>query len=189
MDPFTLGVGIVGLGLQLFGGSKASEDAQKAAQINSGIAADEGQINEQKRTQMEMTSRRQQLETMRNAQRARAQATAAAVNQGANQGSGIQGGLGQITSQESFNSIGISNNLAIGENIFDINKDISGKKQQLSQVQGQQASDTALMSLGGAMVGSAKTIGSIGQFGFGSVQNMNLGQGLFGGNSPTGYGR
>lgn len=172
MDPFTLGAGIVGLGLQLFGGIGASNDAHRASEINQGIAQDEQGINEQKRTQMEMTARRQQLEVMRNAQRARAQGTAAAVNQGANLGSGLQGGLAQITDQAAFNSQGISNNLAIGENIFNYNNDISGKKQQLSSVQADQATDQSIMSLGGALVSNSKTIGNIGKFAGGGVSDF-----------------
>lgn len=164
MDPLTLGLQAVGLGLQAFGAFGASSKAHEAANINIGIAGDEQKINEQKRLQMEMSGRRQQMEVMRNAQRARAQGTAAAVNQGANLGSGLQGGLAQITDQGDFNLQGINNNLAIGENIFDINKDISGKKMQLANVQADQATDTALMSLGGSMVSNAGTIGNIGKF-------------------------
>lgn len=185
MDPLTVGLQAVGLGMQIFGAFGASSKAHEAAGINIGIAGDEQQINEQKRMQMEMSARRQQMEVMRNAQRARAQGTAAAVNQGANLGSGLQGGLAQINDQGNFNLQGINNNLAIGENIFDINKDISGKKMQLANVQADQATDTALMSLGGSVVSNAGTIGNIGKFAGGG---FNAGS-LMGGGTPSGYGR
>lgn len=165
MDPLTVGLQAGGLALQAFGAFGASSKAREAAGINVGIAGDEQQINEQKRMQMEMSARRQQMEVMRNAQRARAQGTAAAVSQGANLGSGLQGGLAQINDQGNFNLQGINNNLAIGENIFDINKDISGKKMQLANVQADQATDTAIMSLGGSVVSNAGTIGNIAKFG------------------------
>lgn len=161
MDPLTIGLQVVGLGLQIFGAKGGSDNAAKSAQISKSIAGNEENINEQKRTQMEMSARRMQLETMRNAQRQRAQATAAAVNQGANQGSGIQGGLAQIQDQGMFNLFGINRNLQIGENIFDQNKDISNKKMQLADVQADQAADASLMSLGGSVVSSAGTIGNI----------------------------
>lgn len=163
MNPLTIGLQAVGLGMQIFGAARASADAHQAADINKGIAGDEQQINEQKRIQMEMSSRRQQLEIMRNAQRARAQGTAAAVNQGASLGSGLQGALAQNTNQQYFNSQGVSNNLAIGENIFNTNNDISKKKMQLADVQANQATNTSLMSLGGSMVSNAGTIGNIGR--------------------------
>lgn len=169
MDPFTIGAGIVGLGMQLFGGFGASGDAKKIAELNQQIASDERDVNEQKRFQMELSSRRQQLEIMRNTQRLRAQATAAAVNQGANLGSGLQGGLAQITDQGLFGGVGVNQNLEIGRNIFSLNDSISDKKSQISTLQGEQASNSAMMSLGGALVNNAGTIGRIGQFGFGRL--------------------
>jgi len=175
MDPLTLGLQAAGLGMQLFGAFGASEDAHKAAYINKGIAGDEQQINEQKRLQMEMAARRDQLQVMRNAQRTGARATAAAANQGALFGSGYAGGQGQITSQEAFDEQGITGNLAIGENIFSINKDISGKKMQLSDVQADQATDTALMSLGGSVVTNAGTIGNIGKYATSKIPGTGFG--------------
>lgn len=172
MDPFTIGVAVAGLGMQFFGGLSASSDAHKATEINQGIARDEQGINEQKRTQMEMTARRQQTEVLRNAQRAKSQATAAATNQDTQFGSGLQGGLAQVTDQSAFNLQGINNNLAIGENIFGFNSDISNKKQQLSSVQADQATDQSIMSLGGAMVSSSQTIGNIGKFAGGGVSDF-----------------
>lgn len=169
MDPFTIGAGIVGLGMQLFGGSQASGNARQIAHLNNQVASDEQSINEQKRAQMELSARRAQMENLRNTQRLRAQATAAAVNQGANLGSGLQGGLAQIGDEGAFNDIGITQNLSIGENIFNTNNDISQKKAQISTLQGQQATNTSLMSLGGAMVSNAGTIGRVGQFASGRL--------------------
>lgn len=188
MDPLTIGLQAVGLGMQLFGAFGASGDAkhvaelnQQAAGINKGIAADEQKINEQKRIQMEMSARRLQTETFRNAQRARAQAEAAAVNQGATLGSGLQGGLSQVTSDALFNVQGIESNLAIGENIFDINRSISGKKMQLADVQSQisttqasQATNQSFMSLGGSLVNNAGTIGNIGKFAGSKLPGMGF---------------
>jgi hypothetical protein len=169
MNPLTIGLSIAGLGMQLFGAAGASSNAREAANINKGIAGDEQQINEQKRLQMEMSARRQQVEVMRNAQRTGAQSTAAAANQGALFGSGYAGAQGQITSQAGFDTQGITGNLAIGENIFNTNNDISSKKMQLADVQSSQATDTALMSLGGSMVSNAGTIGNIGKYAYGKM--------------------
>jgi hypothetical protein len=164
MDPLTIGLQAVGIGMQIFGAMGASSNAHKAADINKGIAGDEMQINAQKQIQMEMSARRQQMEIMRQAQQKGAQATAAATNQGAQFGSGLQGGLAQVQDQAGFNSQGVTGNLAIGENIFGINNDISNKKMQLSDVQSSQATDQAWASLGGSIVSNAGTIGNIGKF-------------------------
>lgn len=164
VDPLTIGLQAGGLAMQLLGGIGAASNAREAANLNKGIAGDEQQINEQKRLQMEMSARRYQVEAMRNAQRAGAQGAAAAANQGASFGSGLQGGQAQIKDQGNFDLMGINNNLAIGENIFNTNNDISGKKMQLADVQSSQATNTALMSLGGSVVSNAGTIGNISKY-------------------------
>lgn len=163
MDPISAGLAIAGVGLQLFGGLSAAGRAEEISQLNQSIAQDEQAINKQKRTAMELSARRDQLQQFRNAQRLRAQATAAAVNQGASQGTGLQGGLAQIMDQNAFNIAGITQNLEIGRNIFGINDSISQKKAQISSLQGEMAGDQALASLGGSLVKMGPTIGGLSQ--------------------------
>lgn len=172
MEPISAGIMIAGLAMQTFGSFSAAGHAKEAAQLNQGIAADEGKINEQKKMQMELQARRQQMEIFRNSQRLRAQATAAAVNQGATLGSGLAGGLAQITDQTTDQSLALGQNLQIGQNIFGFNADISSKKQQLASVQGDVATDQAIASLGGAAVKLGPTIGGLAKdyaSGFGKV--------------------
>lgn len=163
MDPLTLGAGIVGIGLQLFGGLGASKDAQRQAEISKQIAGDEQQINQQKYQQMQLEASRSSLQQFRNIQRMRSQATAAAVNQGAQFGSGLEGGLAEVQNEGMFNVQGINQNLQFGQTIFGINNDISSKKMQLADVQSSQATNQGLMSLGGSLVSNAGTIGKLGQ--------------------------
>lgn len=161
MDPISAGLSVVGLGLQLFGGSQSAADAKKAAQINQGIAQDEQQINQQKNAQMQLEAQRSNLQQFRNIQRLRSQATASAVSQGANFGSGLQGGLAEVTNEGLYNVQGTNQAVQFGNTIFGINNDISSKKQQLSQVQSDMATDQAWSSLGGALVKNAGTIGGL----------------------------
>lgn len=163
MDPITGGLQAVGFAMQLagvFGGMGAS---QKNAQISQAIAQQERNINDQKRQQMELSARRQQMEVFRNAQRMRAQGTAAAVNQGAQFGSGLQGGLAQVSDQSYSNSLGIGQNLEIGNNIFDMNNTISGLNAQKSQVQSEAAMYQGFTSLGGSVMSNAGTLGAFGK--------------------------
>lgn len=174
MDPISAGLSVVGLGIQLFGGSKSASDARRASQINYGIAEDEQKINQQKNLQMQLEASRSSLQQFRNMQRLRAQATASATSQGAQYGSGLEGGLAEITNEGLFNTQGINQATQFGNTIFGINNDISGKKMQLSQVQSDMASDQALSSLGGALVKNAGTIGGLGkdiQAGFGRLSS------------------
>ena len=171
MDPLSIGLSVVGFGLQAFGGFGASEKASQAAAINKQIAADEQEINKQKEQQMNLEASRMQLQQFRNIQRLRAQATAAAVNQGAQFGSGLQGGLGQIQNQGLENSLGIRQNQQIASNIFGINDSISNKKMQLADVQSDMYEDQAWSSLGGALVKNAGTLSNIGQTTYAGLNN------------------
>lgn len=172
MNPLTLGVGIAGLGLQLFGAIGASSAAEEAAGISKQIAGKEQDINEQKKLQMHFEANRMQLQQYRNMQRLRAQATAAAVNQGASSGSGLQGGLAATTASGNTNIAGILGNLQFGDTIFSLNNDISGFKKQMADVQAEQATSQAWGSLGGSLVNNAGTIGNLGTNAFGAIGKL-----------------
>jgi len=170
MEPVTLGLQALGMGLKLFGAfSGASDTENYSKQINSyeqekfGL---EKQVNDQRRQAMELSARRQQLEIFRNTQRARAQGLNAAVNQGAQFGSGIQGGQAGTLNQGLFNALGVNQNLAIGRNIFGLDDQITGVNAKestvKSQMQADLAQDQAWQSLGGSLLQSSGTIGNIG---------------------------
>lgn len=163
MNPLTMGLEVVGLGLQVFGAFGASSAAKEKAQIEKNIAGKEMEINQQKKQQMEFEARRMQMEVFRNMQRQRAMATAAAVNQGASQGSGLQGGLAQVTNKSLFNSQGIAGNLQFGQTIFGLNDAISGYKMQMADANADQAQAQAWASLGGSLVNNAGKIGDLGK--------------------------
>jgi len=166
-------VGALGLGLSLFGGVGASHDAEQAAQIQGQIAGLEGSVNQQHRVAMQLDSRRKSLEQIRLAQRTQAQAVAAATNQGAQFGSGLQGGLGQIAGQGAFNLAGINQNTEIGENIFDLNAQSSGQKMALSKVQTSMATNQGISSLGGGIMQAAPFVQKASQ-GFGGSANIGV---------------
>lgn len=153
--------------MQIFGSYEASQDAHKAAGIQKNITADEMQINSQKQTQMNLEANRQIIQNFRNVQRARAAGTAAAVNQGGQYGSGLQGGNAQNTAQGFWNNSGIQQNRQIGNTIFGINNDISSNKMQLADVQADQYTDQAISSFGGTLVKDGGTIGNLGKNLFG----------------------
>lgn len=161
MDPLTLGIGAIGVGLQLAGGIGGVSAAHQAAGIQQKITGLETQANDQRRQAMELSARRQQLEIFRNTQRARASGLNASVNQGAQFGSGKAGGQAQATDQGLFNIAGVNQNLGIGRNLFSINNDISQQKMQLSAVQGDMATYQGLSNLGGAITKGAGTISNI----------------------------
>lgn len=161
MDPLTLGIGAISLGMQFFGGAKAAEASSQSAQASQRIAGLEQDVNAQRKTAMELSSRRQQMEIFRNNQRARAMASNAAVNQGAQFGSGIQGGLAQVQDESMTNYLGVSKNLEIGNNIFGINDKISQQKSLISGLQSDAATYNGISSMGGSLMGANKAMTSL----------------------------
>ncbi len=171
MDPISIGLGIAGLGMQIFGGLGAANVAKQTAQVSAGIAADEMQINAQKQQQMQLEASRAQLQNLRNVQQARAKGLEVATAGGAQFGSGLAGAQAAASDQGGVNALGISQNLQIGQNIFGLNNDVSGKKIQLAGLGGQAATDQGIASLGGATLRAGPIIGSFARnigAGFGS---------------------
>jgi hypothetical protein len=168
MDPLSLGLSVVGFGMQLFGGFSQADNARQQAAVSQDIAVQEQGINAQKQQQMQLQAQRAKLENFRNVQRAKSMGLATATSQGAEFGSGLQGGQAQATDAGVYNDLGINQNLQIGQNIFGYNSKISSDKQQLASLGGEAATDQGIASLGGALIKSGPTIGQLGK-GLGSL--------------------
>ena len=206
MDPISIMMGVtslIGAGTSLFGiggsmsaSKRAAEIAQQEAQVSGQIAQTEIGINTQRRQQMVLDVNRQQMQTLRNTQLARSMAVSAAVNQGAQFGTGIAGGTSQVASQGGQDTRNLSQNFQIGSKVFDLNDQIDKYKIQLASLGGQMASaqgdmaqSQGLTSLGAGIMSAAspfsKFLGSMpGMFGTG---NMNYNEVLPGG-LPYGMG-
>lgn len=183
MDPLSAGLGIAGLGLKIFGGILGSGAADAAYEAQKGIFWQQLAENGQKYNAMLLSSRRQQMDILRNNQRARALALNSATNQGAQYGTGLQGGIGQISGQTENNLLSNSQSLEIGKNMSEITNKISAYNMQISGAQTDMANAQGIASLGGALMSAGPTIGKIAQ-GFGGFNFGNI----FGGGSPSGYG-
>jgi len=206
VDPISLTLGVVGLGMSLFGGigqanaaRQTSQLEQQKAAISENTASLEMQQNNVRQQAMELSGRRSQLETVRTAQRARAMAVQSGVSQGAQYGSGVAGGTAQTTGEEMYGLQGISQSLQSGRQMFGLDSSIDLNKIRIAMIGGQEAqisgnaaTDAGIASLGGALLKAGPTIGNI--FGGGNT-SLNGGNGGFGigslfmgGFSPTGYG-
>ncbi len=153
MDPLSAGLSILSVGLQLFGGTSSIFGSNKADKINQQIYQEQQKAEQVRRQAMELNASRQQTENVRNMQRARSMALNAATNQGAQFGTGLSGGYGQISGQSNWNALGISQNLGFGEQMFDINGRVSGLQSQLSGIKSDMATNQGLASFGGAIAG------------------------------------
>jgi len=171
MDPISIGIMAVGLGMQIFGGVSQAQNAKQTAAVNQDIAKQEAAINDVKARQMEMEARRTQIENMRNGQRARAQAIQTATTQGAQFGTGLQGGLAQVQDKMAWNMLGVDQALANGRDINSLNKNISSDKMQLAALGGENATAAGYSSLGGALIKAGPIVGQVSQ-GFGGSANI-----------------
>lgn len=200
MDPITLGIGAIGLGTSIYGMFAAHGDQKRLQQMQQADQALQQQkfgleqnVNDQRQSAMELSARRQNVETFRQSQQLQARSVFASTSQGAGYGSGAQTGAASTQSQGAFASQGINNNLQIGENIFSLDRKISANnaqssalKSQESLVKGDISNDQQWSSLGNSIMGGAKTLGQVGNYlggaVTGSMTNLNwLSQG------PTGF--
>lgn len=161
MDPLTLGIGAIGLGLKLFNGFDAMSKSQQSYDIQSNITGLENNVNDQREKQMQLSARRQNLEIFRKTQQLKAQSLSGSVAGGTQFTSGEQGGQGEVTAEGAFNSFGVNANLEIGENIFSLNRQISAQKMALSGVQSSIATDQGIGSIGTSIMGGSDVIGKL----------------------------
>lgn len=170
MDPITATLGIAGLATSLFGGISGAHVASQEAQVSGNIAQQEGTENNLNQQLMNIQSRRAQLQTMRNTQKARAYGIQAGATQtGSLTGSGVQGGQASSADQGIFGLNGINETTGINNQLFGINNNITQDKMQLASLGGQAATDQGIQSLGGALMQIAPIAGKFGQgmFSFG----------------------
>lgn len=184
--PIATAIAIAGIGLAGYGLFSGSQNAKKAAGIQKQILAQQQNIEEEKRKAMELDASRRTLETFRNVQRTKSVAQANAVAQGANSSSGLLGGYAQAQGEGNYGLLGIGQNLQIGRSIFDFNKQITGLKQQLADVNASMQVDQGITSLGSAMISNAGGMGKIFS-GFGTA-NMGGGGGMPNSAMTSGYG-
>lgn len=167
-NPIGMAAALGGIGLSIFGASEKADMAKQQAALQSQMTATEMQQDAVRQQAMRVNARRQQIEVLRNAQRARSLALNNATSQGAQFGSGLQGGYGQISGAAGWNNTGIQSSLDFGEQMFGLNQTLSQQKMQMANLTGQQATNQAYTQLGSTLVSNANQLGNIGkQFGLG----------------------
>lgn len=103
--------GIVGIAVSAIGAYTQAKGAKKAEDIH--------------KRQMDLQAERDRRGSLRQALIARATATSNATAQGADQGSGLAGGLGSISNQNAQNQQGINQGQQLGTQMFAANRQIS----------------------------------------------------------------
>lgn len=150
-------IAAVGVGLSAAGTLTSMSAAKKQNQYQQQVIRGEQAAEAERKKAMELDARRRQLETFRNVQRSRSLALTNATNQGAGEGSGLQGGYGQIAGEGGSGLLAINQGLEVGRNVFDINQQISQSKIGLAGAGQQAAMGAGLSSLGGSIINSLGT--------------------------------
>lgn len=175
MAAVTAAIAAAGLGISAYGAYQQYQGAQDQAEAQRNMIQSQLQINQYEQQQealrrqsMELTAQRQKMEVIRQQQRANSLALQRATNQGANLGSGLQGGYGQISGYTGFNLVGINQNLQLGRQNFDINALISqqnalisGQKINMANAGSDIAFGVGLSHLGGSLMSNASTFGGL----------------------------
>lgn len=166
------GAALVGAGMNAYGNVQQTKAAksQYAAQMQQQQA--EQAAEALRRQQMELEGRRRQREIIRNQQRANATALAVATNQGAQSGSGLQGGYGQISGDSGNQQLATMQNLEIGRGLYDVSSQISAARMAYTSASSAMATAKGWSSLGSSLVTSASALGNIaGGYNPGGTQN------------------
>lgn len=138
----------IGLALRVVGGIAQTAGARREYRALN-------QIEDVRETQMRLDATRQRREQIRQMLTARSVARSNAVNQGAQYGSGILGGLYQTTGQTNRNLGDINTNEELGSQIFQLNK-------QVGRARTTQVTGAGLSSLGDSLIQNSSTIARIG---------------------------
>ena len=134
---------------------------------------------QQRQNLFEIEQQRKRIEDLRNAQTATSVARSRAVNQGAQFGSGLLGGLEQVQGESNYNLLGIQQNTQIGENLFSLDQQLTQAKINSAQAATTQSIGSSLTSFGGAVVNSMGNIGKL-TSGFGSAPSSGVSGSAFG---------
>ena len=189
----TAATALAGIGSQAYGMSQQMHGASAQNAYEQQIIQDQLKQEALRKQAMELDARRKQMEAIRNQQRARAISLTNATSQGAQFGSGLAGGYGQISGETNTNLLGISQGLNLGEQNFGLNSDISQAKIGIGQAQTQINTGQGFANLGRTLISALPTINKIGQ-GFTFSPNLgssatNSSMSTYGGwTSNNGYG-
>lgn len=138
-----VGASVAGTAVSFAGQQRANKAAQRAERI--------------REAQMKMEAVRERRQQVRQMVMARAQALQAGVNQGAQGGSGVMGGMSAASSQGRANLATTNASEALGGQMFSANRQEAAGRNMASIGSG-------ISSLGGIMMQNAGTFGRVGTF-------------------------
>jgi hypothetical protein len=159
MNPLGAGLGIAGLGLELFGGLSAASDARHIADKEMQVAQNQILEDDVRQKAMNLTGQRQMLQDVRDAQARRAGVISASVGSGSQFSSSRAGAASNVLSAAGQNIQGTSENLQFGNQMFTLDQYQDVLKMDIAKLQGKQSSDQGLAAIGSGLMGAGKLFG------------------------------
>lgn len=153
--PYGLALGAaLGLGLELFGGTEKYKASQEQTQAQIDMIQAQQQQDVLRQQMMHVQGRRAQTQVLRVEQQKAAMGLAAAANQGAQYGSGAQGAQAQVRAESGVNLLGINQNVAAGDQMFAIERQVDAAKIAYAKAGGKYNEGQGLMQLGSGITHS-----------------------------------
>jgi hypothetical protein len=162
----------LGIGLEIFGGKKSYDAAKdyNAAQVQQ-IQLEQQQ--ESVRFQAAAIKKnRDDLENLRNTQKAAALGLAAGVNQGAQFGSGVAGGQAEVQDEGTFNALGLSQNWQFTSQNYNLTAQLNQAKIAQANAGLKMQQGNAFSSAGKDVLSALPAIGKLSS-GWGSPNSSN----------------
>ena len=160
-NPIAIAAAVAGMAGQIWGGIETARVQKEEAGISTEIAGYEEQINKQKQQQATLMYQRQSIENFRAAQKASHMSRAAAVNQGAQFGSGAAAGEKQAYGEAAFNQQNLAENYMIGQKIFGLTSSIDQDQIRLAQLGGQASTFGGISAVGQGVASSSMALGRL----------------------------
>lgn len=170
---------VVGVGAAVAGTATSIVGVSEQGAAQQQMLAVQAKEQEQRKNLFEIEQQRKRVEDLRNAQTATSAARSRAVNQGAQFGSGLLGGMAQVKGESNYNLLGIQQNTQIGENLFGLDQQLTEAKIASAQAATLQSIGGSLTSFGGSVVNSMGNIGKL-TSGFGSSSSSGVSGSAFG---------
>jgi hypothetical protein len=160
-NPIALIAGVAGIATSIFGGVEQASVQRQEAGVSAEIAGYEEQINAQKKQLATNIYQRQLTENFRKTQQNVALGRAAAVNQGAQFGSGAAGGKAQAEAEGAYNTLSLGQDYRIGQNIFGLTDKIDQDQIRLAQLGGEAATYGGIASVGQGLTSGSMALGRL----------------------------
>ena len=170
-ESFGIGGGVlgaVGAAGSVFEGMQLANTQSQESTLSSNMAQLGIQENQLRMQQMSMNTNRQQMQNLRNLQRARASGMSAAVSSGAQFGSGIKGAQGAASAEAGTNELSTAQNFMVGKGMFGLMNQQAQDQMQMAGLQSKAATQQGIMSmfggasgLGSGMMGGASSFGKL----------------------------